>query len=130
MDKIMFLLFSHRLNADQAADARQQWGVTDYRLPPKQVQDIWSQLPADVPEIRPYLAPAIAWLDRLAKTGDLALIQGDFGATYIMVDHAKSLGMVPVYATTERLAEEKSLPGGAVRQSHIFKFRRFRVYGM
>jgi hypothetical protein len=46
-----------------------------------------------------------------------------------MVVHAFSMGLVPVYATTQRQAREKKMPDGSVQMSHVFRFKRFRIYG-
>ena len=86
-------------------------------------------MPADLEEIDGYLAPLKEWLSTKAGTEDYVLIQGDFGATWIMVKHAFALGLVPVYSTTERQAAETVAADGAVQLVHTFRHRRFRRYG-
>jgi len=97
---------------------------------PEELQDLWSQVPADPPDIEPFLSPFKAWLRLTAHEGDYVLIQGDFGATYLMVRFALALGLVPVYATTARQATEERLTNGSVKLVHHFVHRRFRKYGM
>jgi len=65
-----------------------------------------------------------------AQPGDLVLIQGDFGATCLMVEYARSLGLTPIYATTARISEDKILPDGSVQTVRRFVHRRFRKYGV
>ncbi len=127
--KNFFLLFSHELSESQKADARSTWGIGRFLSPPHEIQALWSQIPADLAEIRPCLIPVMDWLSGLARPGDLVLIQGDFGATHLMVGHALTLGLIPVYATTVREATEEKQPDGSIRMEHRFRFRRFRVYG-
>jgi hypothetical protein len=86
-------------------------------------------VPADLEGIDGYLAPIKDWLAQEGKAGDYILIQGDFGATWIMVNHAFKLGLVPVYSTTERQAEQTIAADGAVQLIHHFRHRRFRRYG-
>ncbi|MEA3280185.1 MAG: CRISPR-associated protein Csx20, partial [Thermodesulfobacteriota bacterium] len=61
---------------------------------------------------------------------DYVLIQGDFGACYIMVRFAFEKGFVPVYSTTRREAVEKQQSDGAVKLVHQFKHQVFRKYGV
>jgi hypothetical protein len=128
-EKTLFQLFSHQLTPDQQKSARKEFGVTDFQAPPKRIQHLWSQVPPDDTRISSFLSPVKTWLEETTHKGDLVLIQGDFGATYMMVVHAFSLGLVPVYATTQRQAREKKMPDGSVQLSHVFRFKRFRIYG-
>jgi hypothetical protein len=128
-EKSMLLLFSHRLTPEQQQHAKMNYGVTSFRSPPKEIQTIWSQIPPDADYIDPVLSPVKIWLEQHAEKGDVALIQGDFGATVLMVNHAISLGVIPVYATTQRQAREKELPDGGIETYHIFTFKQFRIYG-
>jgi hypothetical protein len=128
-EKTLFQLFSHQLTPDQRKNARDEFKVTRFQTPPKQILHLWSQVPPDDTQISSFLSPVKTWLEETAHQGDLVLIQGDFGATYQMVVHAFSMGLVPVYATTQRQAREKKMPDGSVQMSHVFRFKRFRIYG-
>ena len=123
-----FLLFSHTLTEEQAADARQSLGVTDFIALPPELQAIWSDVPPDAERIAEHLRPIFAWLERQAHSGDVALIQGDFGAAYLAVDFALRRGLRPVYATTRREAVEIRLPDGGIQKQSRFRHVRFRCY--
>jgi len=129
ISKSMFLLFSHQLTMDQEESARTAFGVTSFHPPPEAVLAVWSQIPPDTTDLSPILQPVESWLEQHAQKGDLVLIQGDFGATFLMVNHALSLGLIPVYATTQRQARDNILSDGRIETHHVFKFKRFRVYG-
>jgi hypothetical protein len=129
MKGLLFAIFNHTLTEAQVADARSRLGVKRIVSPPEELQALWRQVPADLEGIDGYLAPLKDWLAGEARAGDYVLIQGDFGATWIMVNHAFQLGLVPVYSTTERQAEETITGDGAVRLVHHFQHRRFRRYG-
>jgi hypothetical protein len=103
--------------------------VTCFNPAPEKIQTIWSQIPPDAERLDPVLLPDKTWLEQQAVKGDLVLIQGDFGATVLMVNYALSLGLVPVYATTQRQARDKILSDGRIETYHVFEFKRFRVYG-
>lgn len=127
--KSMHLLFSHQLTKDQQQSATVNYGVTCFNPAPEKIQTIWSQIPPDAERLDPVLLPVKTWLEQQAVKGDLVLIQGDFGATVLMVNYALSLGLVPVYATTQRQARDKILSDGRIETHHVFKFKRFRMYG-
>jgi hypothetical protein len=127
--KNLFQLFSHQLTSDQQKSARENFLVTCFQMPPDEIQQLWSQVPPDTADIATFLTPVKTWLAETSQKGDIVLIQGDFGATYLMVNHAFSLGLVPVYATTQRQAREKMLSDGSIKMAHIFSFKRFRIYG-
>ena len=72
----------------------------------------------------------MASMAEAASAGDYVLIQGDFGACYLMVNHVLDRECIPVYATTERQAKETRLEDGRVELTHTFQHVRFRQYGM
>lgn len=127
--KSMHLLFSHQLTKRQQQSATVNYGVTCFSPPPENIQTVWSQIPPDAERLDPILLPVKTWLEQQAVKGDLVLIQGDFGATVLMVNHALSLELIPVYATTQRQARDKILSDGRIETYHVFEFKRFRVYG-
>ena len=129
MEMKLLQIFNHTLTSQQEADARERLGVERIVLPPERLQKLWRQVPADLVGIDGYLAPVKDWLAAEGRPGDFVLVQGDFGATWIMVNHAFKLGLVPVYSTSERQAEETITDDGAVKLVHHFRHRRFRRYG-
>lgn len=125
----LFLIFNHEFTDDQIADARASLGVGSILKLPDELQNLWANIPPDIPAIGFYLRPLMEWLDSHARDGDYSLIQGDFGACYIMVNWALRHGLIPIYSTTERIAEESILDDGSVLNTHEFKHVMFRKYG-
>lgn len=125
----LFFLFNHTPTPSQLDDARRFLGVGCFVEPPPEIQRLWRQVPPESEGIAAYLAPVRDWLGRQAGAGDFVLIQGDFGATYLMVRFAMQKGLVPVYATTERQVAEQTVADGRVHLTHTFAHRRFRRYG-
>jgi phenylpropionate dioxygenase-like ring-hydroxylating dioxygenase large terminal subunit len=124
-----FLFLSHQLTEDQEAELRAHWGVGEIVPLPQDLQALWSQVPPYLESLTGYLSPLFRWLAENARPGDIALIQGEFGAVYLAVQKAFELGLVPIYATTRREVRETKLPDGSIRQERVFKHVRFRVYG-
>lgn len=125
----LFLLFNHSITPLQDADARKSLGVARILTPPEPLLKLWRRIPPDLPAIEGFLSPIKRWLSEHANPGDYILIQGDFGACFLMVRHAFEKGWVPVYSTTEREAVETHDVDGSVTLTHRFEHRIFRRYG-
>lgn len=130
MHRAIFLIFNHEITGRQAEDARESLGVERIVEPPADLKGLWKSVPPDIPEISSYLEPVKKWLEDNAAPSDYVLVQGDFGATYLMVNFALERGLVPVYSTTDREALEKHDDDGSVSLVHRFKHRIFRRYGV
>ena len=129
MDRKLFLLFNHNITNSQEADARSSLKISQIVEPSEEIKNLWKRVPPDLPAINGYLGPLKSWLSEQAAEGDFLLVQGDFGATYLMVSFAFEKGLVPIYSTTERAVKEQLSDNGAVELSHTFRHRRFRLYG-
>ena len=92
------------------------------------MQDIWSNIDPDSKSLKQTLAPIKDFVTKIIEKKDTVLIQGDFGACFIMVEFCKKLGAVPVYATTKRISKEYKNDDGKIEKKSIFEFRRFREY--
>ena len=126
----LFLFFNHEITPRQLARARLELGVAEVAQPPAELSRRWANVPPDEERLLPWMRPVFAWLDEQAAPGDFVLVQGEFGACYLLVRHALDRGLVPVYSTTERHAREQRLPDGRVQLEHIFEHVRFRRYGV
>ena len=73
--------------------------------------------------------PLKKWLASSTKPLDYVLIQGDFGASYLLIQFALSHDLIPVYSTTARQAVESMQPDGSMKVEHLFKHQIFRKYG-
>ena len=124
-----FLIFSHQLTQQQRADLHNNWQVREVIYLPPELASVWSGIPPDAVELKPLLRSIVSWLRAAANPRDLVLIQGDFGATYILVEECLRLNLIPVYSTTKRTLRENALPNGDIRQERFFKHVLFRVYG-
>jgi hypothetical protein len=125
----LFLIFNHTFTPEQAADARQTLGVETIVSMPDAVRECWGQIPPDRSAISDYLEPVRTWLADQARPGDYVLVQGDFGACYLMVRYAFDADLIPIYATTRREADETVQQDGSVTLTHRFRHVAFRRYG-
>ncbi|MEJ5359431.1 MAG: CRISPR-associated protein Csx20 [Desulfobacterales bacterium] len=125
----LLLLFNHEPTPSQLEDAFRTLGVSLVEHPPQEIRRLWQSVPPELERIGGYLKPIAEWVSSVARAGDFILIQGDFGATWLMVNLAFEGGLIPVYSTTERKAVEEAVEDGTVKLSHQFKHVRFRKYG-
>lgn len=126
----LFLFFNHTITPRQLTQARLELGVTEVMQPPAELSRRWANVPPAEERLLPWLQPVFAWLDEQAAPGDFVLVQGEFGACYLLVQHALERELVPVHSTTERHAREEQLPDGRVQLEHTFDHVRFRRYGV
>jgi len=125
----LFLLFNHNFTSGQMESARNQLHFFELVLMPPYLKELWAQIPPDLPELFTYLAPLRHWLETAAEPKDFVLIQGDFGATFLMVQFALEIGLTPVYATSRREVSEEQWEDGTVKTVHHFRHSGFRRYG-
>ena len=125
----LFLLFNHLLTDAQADQARQELGVDTIVVPPEEVSRCWANIPPEPKSIRNGLEPVFSWVDNNVSAGDFLLIQGDFGACYLVLEYIRDTGIEAVYATTRRQATEQQIDEQTVQLTHRFSHVRFRKYG-
>ena len=126
--KKMILIFSHKLTEEQDAYARKYFDIEEFVYLPKELQYIWSNLDPDIEKLN--LQKIKNFIVNSSHKDDVILVQGDFGACYEIVTFCKSLGIVPVYATTKRIVKEYINDEGKLEKKSIFEFRRLREYGV
>ena len=123
----MFLLFSHKLTDEQIKDAKINLEVEEFIYLPIELQTLFSNVPPSGVNLGEYLKPIFRFLIKNAKVGDYVLIQGEFGVVYRLVNFAKVLDLIPVYATTKRESIEEVVDGKIVKKS-VFAHVEFREY--
>ncbi len=85
-------------------------------------------MPHNETSIKDVLEPIIKWLDEKADAGDYVLVQGDFGAVFLMVDFCLNNGLIPIYSVTKREASEDVMDDGSVVKVSRFNHILFRRY--
>lgn len=127
MSKNLHLLFNHKLTPEQENDALKTLQVTDFIYLNDELQQIWSNVPSNEANLKNYLDKITEYVKKSVQKDDVVVIQGDFGATFMMVDLVRSLGAIAVYATTKRSVVEV-MDGDKVIKQSVFKHEMFREY--
>ena len=124
----LFLLFNHRITSIQESDARNNLDVARIVDMPAELKTLWRFIPPDLERISSYLDPIKGWLLQHAQKSDYVLIQGDFGACFVMVNFTFEQGLIPLYSASPRDAHELYREDGSVKLTHNFRHRIFRKY--
>jgi len=122
--KKMFVLINHDLTQEQKSQALKVFGVEDII---NIADDAWSNISPSDENILYVLNRYKKELMLEAEAGDILLVQGDFGATYNMINFAKNIGLKTIYATTKRVVQELIIDGKSVTRRE-FKHEKFREY--
>ncbi|PKQ67668.1 MULTISPECIES: CRISPR-associated protein Csx20 [Raineya] len=123
----IFLLFSHKLTEQQETELRKDWGIREIWYLPDNLQTIWSNVNPEVIQIRESLEVIFDFLQKNATPNDYVLVQGDYGAVVLVVQWCWKKGLIPLYGTTQRVAQE-TREGEHIRVERIFRHCRFRKY--
>jgi hypothetical protein len=126
--KKMILIFSHSLSQDQKEDAIKEYEVETFLKLPAELQKLWSNIPPDINSIKELLEPLQEFVSQNTVADDVALIQGDFGAVYFMVNFCKEHAIKTLYATTKREVTESVSSKGETMKKSKFIHVRFREY--
>ena len=122
--KKLFVLLNHSLNEAQLNEIKNLKVEKIITLS----DELWKNIPPHLQDISPLLQDYFNILKQEAREGDFLLVQGDFGATYKMVEYAKSKNLIPLYATTHRETKETKNNDGSTSKQTIFKHCIFRKY--
>lgn len=122
--KTLFILMNHALTPEQEEDARKNLNIAKF----VNIADPnWGDIDPSEKSIIKTVEIYKDILKSQAKESDVLLVQGDFGATYSIVNFAKKMGLITVYATTKRIVSEY-IEDGKVVTKREFKHARFREY--
>lgn len=123
-----FCLLNHDLTQKQLCELKDKFASQTVLFPQKELSLKWSQIDPEKSN-EDIVLSVVCWLESYgAKKGDLFIVQGEFGATFKLVDYALKNELVPVYATTRRVAKE-SRCGEVVRREYVFEHVCFKRYG-
>lgn len=121
-----FCLLNHILTQKQLDELKQKFGSTEVVYPEESLSTQWAQIPSEESNAD-IIASVVSWLKRNAERGDFFIVQGEFGSTFTLVDFALKNALVPLYATTRRVAKEFR-SGETVRREYVFEHVCFKEY--
>lgn len=124
--KNLVLFFSHKLSDEQINCAKSDLQVTDFIYLPENLQRDWSNISPESDNID--ISGFVDWIEKNTSKNDIFLVQGDFGATFSLLNYLKTNNYSAVYSTSKRIAFEYKKDNGDIVTTHIFKHIKFRFY--
>lgn len=121
-----FCLLNHELTQNQVKELKEEFNVSQIIYPSKELSQLWSQIPPSKRTDKSIINKIISFLE-FAKKDDVLIVQGDFALTFMIVDFALKNELIPICATTKRIAKE-SCQGEVVKREYIFEHVCFRKY--
>jgi CRISPR-associated Csx2 family protein len=124
----IFCLLNHELTERQLNELLATYETDKVVYPPDAVKNEWSNIPTDNHINKGCLNDIISWLKSAnADAGDVIIIQGEFGATFAVVDYALQKGIIPLHSVTKRI-EKEHREGETVYREYVFEHVCFREY--
>lgn len=121
-----FCLLNHELTQNQILELKNRFNVENIIYPPEELSRKWSQIPAEKELDKTIIGNVTNWLTA-ANKGDLLIVQGEFGATFMIVDYALKNELIPLHAVTKRVAVEQR-NGEVISRQYVFEHVCFRKY--
>lgn len=122
-----FCLLNHQLTDNQKRELSEKYAAQEVIYPPAEISQLWSQIAPET-ERSEISRKIIQWLvAQNAQAADLFIIQGEFGATFMLVDYALKNKMIALYATSRRVSKEV-VEGETVRKEFSFEHIMFKEY--
>ena len=121
-----FCLLNHQLTENQLRELKEKYAADEIIYPAGELSAAWSQVKAGPELDNELIARVVSWL-AAATPGDVLVVQGEFGTTFMLVDYALKRGLVPLHAVSRRVASE-TRDGETVSRHYIFEHVCFRKY--
>jgi len=124
----VFVIMSHPLSVEQEGELHTRFAPEEILFLPESLKSTWTSIPSLGPWNPEWIEDILTWLKGEMVPGDIAIVQGEYGATFFLVNWLKERGIDSYYATTERQAIETIREDGSVEMKKIFRHVNFRQY--
>lgn len=123
----LIVLMSHKMTENQKEDAYKTLNVKEILESNQNIKNIWSNIEPKSSLDLSRLDLVIEWIKKNSKSGDYVLVQGEFGATFYIVDYCFKSQLIPIYATSKRQVVEEIQEDKTIT-NRTFKHEGFREY--
>ncbi len=122
------LVLNHAILPEQVRELEHTFGIERIENLPSELLHIWNRIKPSGALDTSALQRIIGWIADTTESGDYIVVQGEFGATYYVVSYCLDSGLIPLYATSERVYAETKNRDGSITRNHIFRHVCFRKY--
>lgn len=123
-----YLIFSHKLTDVQIQEIKNVLKCSNIVEMPDNLKNQWSAIPPEGELDKQIIKLFTDYLDKEAREEDYVLVSGEFGMTYAVVSHCFDKGLIPVYAASKRINEERINSEGEVEIQKVFRHVNFRRF--
>ena len=123
----LIVLMSHKMTENQKEDAYKTLNVKEILESNQDIKNIWSNIEPKSSLDLSRLDLVIEWIKKNSKSGDYVLVQGEFGATFYIVDYCFKSQLIPIYDTSKRQVVEEIQEDKTIT-NRTFKHEGFREY--
>lgn len=124
--KTAFCLINHQLTEKQTTELKEKFDIQNIVYPTPEITRNWAQIPATEELDNNIITSVITWLYN-AKEGDVLIVQGEAGASFMIVDYALKHKLIPVHAVSVRVSREVNI-GELIQKQNVFEHVCFRKY--
>lgn len=119
---------NHELTKDQIVDLRATLGVQEEDI--QQLTDDLKQKfsAVKIETYQRHLEEIINYAKNHLVSGDVAIVQGQMGYTYRIIQELKNYGVMCVFSFTDRVSTETQKEDGSVEKTSVFKHIQFIEY--
>jgi hypothetical protein len=127
--KKLIVISNHELTNEQIKDANKNLNVNKIEYLPQNLKEKWGNINPEFSdtEVYEHIKPIKDFIHKNVNIDDYILVQGEFTATFSLVDTIFRLGGNPIVATTQRVVKEIKEFDKVVKISK-FKHIRYRPY--
>ena len=124
-------LLNHKLTKVQLFELENTFGISEVVYPNYAIQGAWADIPTTPTLTKDNLKPFVEWMLKNAQRDDIVILQGEFGASFYLIECAFENDLIPIHSVTKRIAKEGSHDETIVR-TYVFThicFRKYIKYG-
>ncbi|MCC3867936.1 CRISPR-associated protein Csx20 [Terrisporobacter mayombei] len=125
--KKLIVLMSHDITDFQIEDAYKTFNINRIVEADTNIKEIWANINPKSSLDLTKLDLVINWIEKVSNKNDFILVQGEFGATFYIVDYCFKKDLIPVYSTSKRQVLEHK-DGEKIITNRIFSHQGFRKY--
>ena len=119
---------AHPLSLEQEKEIHSRFQPKEILQLPENLKSTWMNIPPYGPWDSEWIEEILKWIKSQICPSDIAIIQGEYGATFFLVKWLKQKGNAVYYATTERKVIETKHNDGTIETKRVFRHVYFREY--
>ena len=124
-----FCLLNHELTDAQIAELKNDWHCEEIIYPDEELSYAWGHIPATKDlDLNTLHLVGKWWNNNKSSKGDVIIVQGEAGTSYVVIEWAKKNHMTTLHAVSERKSKDEKMEDGSIKKVSYFEHVCFREY--